>query len=274
MSSTGKSIRMNRFRYPKSRLGLIVPIDHGLTIGAVAGIESVSRIGAWIAHPAITGIIAHKGIVERLAARGLLGGAGVMVHLNGMSTLAPSADRKEMLTTVESAVRLGADGVSVQVNFDGKNDAHNLQLLGAVADTAGRYGLPLLTMLYDKVQSDSTDKRIARLRHLMRITIELGSDSIKIGAPESLADIPAILDSLSEDASIYFAGGPLGSDEDLHALTTAAIAHGAAGLCVGRNVFQRPDPSEALAKLGAMLKRPAKQVTVPFKLELLEHGIH
>ena len=182
---------------------------------------------------------------------------------------------KPSITTVESAVRLGADGVSVQVNFDGKNDSHNLSLLGAVADTAGRYGLPLLTMLYDKVRTDSADKRIARLRHLMRITIELGSDAIKLAAPESLADIPAILDSLSEDTNIYFAGGPLGSDDDLHALTTAAIAHGAAGLCVGRNVFQKPDPSEALSKLGAMLKRPEKTLgTVPFKLELLEHGIH
>ncbi|HEV8241009.1 MAG TPA: aldolase [Thermoanaerobaculia bacterium] len=255
MSSAGKRIRWSRFRYPQSRFGLIVPIDHGLTVGPMPGLESVAQVGRWIAHPGITGIIAHKGIVERLAAHDCLRGLGVMVHVNGMSTLAPAPDTKEMLTTVESALRLGADGVSLQVNFDGSNDGHNLRLLGGVVDAAAAYGLPVLSMVYDKVETRERGRRVERMRHLMRIAVELGTDAIKIAAPDDLRELPELLSGLCEDAAIFVAGGAKRSDAELYELTAAAAAAGASGLCVGRNVFQRPSPAAVLDDLSAILRR-------------------
>jgi len=263
IGSAGKQIRWSRFRYPRSRFGLIVPIDHGLTVGPMAGLESVSQVGRWIAHPGITGIIAHKGIVERLAAHDCLRGLGVMVHLNGMSSIAPAPDQKEMLTTVESALRLGADGVSVQVNYDGKNDGHNLRLLGAVVDDAAGYGLPVLAMVYDKVEARERGKRVERLRHLMRIAIELGVDAIKIAAPEDLGELPDLLAGLCEDAAIFVAGGAKRSDAELFELTALAAAAGASGLCVGRNVFQRPSPAAVLDDLSAILQRAERALAGP-----------
>jgi fructose-bisphosphate aldolase, class I len=253
---TGKNIRWRRFRSSDSGHSLIVPIDHGLTIGPIAGVSNISDMARWIRHPAITGIIAHKGIVERLAARGLLGSVGVMVHLNGMSTLAPTPNRKEMLTTVETAVRLGADAVSVQLNFDRESDSHNLALLGQVVDAAQSYGLPVLTMVYDKVETNDAKASRARLRHLMRIAIELGTDAIKIGPPAALSEIEPLLEGICEDVAVLFAGGALGSDSELLALARAGRLAGAAGLCVGRNTFQRETPGDILAKLQTVLGSP------------------
>jgi fructose-bisphosphate aldolase, class I len=255
---TGKSIRWRRFRSSGSGHALIVPIDHGLTLGPIAGVGSISEMARWIGHPAITGIVAHKGIVERLAARGLLGGMGVMLHLNGMSSIAPTPNRKEMLTTVEHAVRLGADAVSVQLNFDRLSDAHNLGLLGGVVDAAQSFGLPVLTMIYDKVEVSDAKASRARLRHLMRIAIELGTDAIKIGPPEELREIAPLLEGLAEDVAVLFAGGALGSDGEVLALARASRLAGAAGLCVGRNTFQREAPGEILGKLQAVLTHPER----------------
>jgi fructose-bisphosphate aldolase, class I len=261
MSASGKQIRLGRFFYPHSRLGMIVPMDHGLTIGPVEGLKNVSEIANWIGHPGITGIIAHKGMAERLGARGLLRGMGVIIHLNGMSTLSGKSDQKELLTSVETAICLGADAVSVQVNFDGSNDAHNLKLLGTVVDEAQSCGLPVLTMLYDKVLSEKSEQRIHRMRHLMRVTMELGTDLLKIGAPDGgLGEIPPLLEGLSEDVPIFFAGGMITSDTELVALTECAIQHGGAGLCVGRNVFQRPSPMETLNRLSSLLIRAGHRV--------------
>jgi fructose-bisphosphate aldolase, class I len=254
--NTGKSIRWRRFRSSDAGHSLIVPIDHGLTIGPIPGVSSVSDMARWIRHPAITGIVAHKGIVERLAARGLLGSVGVMVHLNGMSTLAKAPDRKELVTSVETAVRLGADAVSVQLNFDRDNDSHNLALLGQVVDAAQSYGLPVLTMVYDKVETNDAKASRARLRHLMRITIELGTDAIKIGPPAVLSDIEPLLEGICEDVAVLFAGGALGSDTEILALARAGRLAGAAGLCVGRNTFQREAPGEMLAQLQMVLGSP------------------
>src|SRR5262245_8825434 len=108
-TSTGKKIRLQRFM--SRGAGVVVPIDQGLTMGPVRGLGSIREVASWIAHSAIDGVIAHKGIVERLGERGLFAGRGVMVHLNGMSMLGGRPDTKEMLTSVEAAMRLGADAV-------------------------------------------------------------------------------------------------------------------------------------------------------------------
>jgi fructose-bisphosphate aldolase, class I len=268
MAYAGKLLRLSRFRYRGSRCGLIVPIDHGVTIGPVEGLVSVGRIGRWIGHPGVTGIIAHKGLIERLAQRDLIGKLGVMLHLNGMSTLAQKPDSKEMLTGIETALRLGADGVSVQANYDGSNDAHNMTLLGAVVDEAHRYGLPVLTMLYDKVVAPNAQNRIERLRHLMRISLELGSDVLKIATPPSLDDIPEILDGLCEDIPVFFAGGELCSDDQLVDMTERAVRSGAAGLCMGRNVFQRESADALLSRLSGLLMSEGIEAPVSSRVDV------
>jgi fructose-bisphosphate aldolase, class I len=262
---TGKMIRSSRFRYPGNKTGLIVPIDHGLTIGPVKGLRNTNEIATWIQNPAICAIVAHKGMVERLVAQDALQGKGVILHLNGMGSFAPTPNRKELLTSLETALSLGVDGVSVQINFDGESDAHNLVLLGKVVDGARRYSLPVLTMLYDKVNGSGDELgRLKRLRHLIRTTIELGTDSIKLSPPRSTQELHAVLEDAKEDVDIYFAGGELSPDEELLDLAAQAVQNGAAGLCVGRNVFQRNDPSLILSRLRSVLvSHSQRQISIP-----------
>jgi class I fructose-bisphosphate aldolase/fructose-bisphosphate aldolase/2-amino-3,7-dideoxy-D-threo-hept-6-ulosonate synthase len=176
-----------------------------------------------------------------------------------------------MVTSVETALRLGAEGVSIQVNFDGKTDAQNLGLLGTVVDRCLGYGLPVLTMVYDKVAASEESLRIERQRHLMRIAVELGTDAIKIAPPSSLAGVAPLLEGITDDVAVFFAGGALASDEALFTLTKEALACGAAGLCVGRNIFQRPSPGEFLSQLSRLMRLPEE--TVPAVREV-RHGLH
>jgi class I fructose-bisphosphate aldolase/fructose-bisphosphate aldolase/2-amino-3,7-dideoxy-D-threo-hept-6-ulosonate synthase len=249
MNGVAKQIRWSHFLDRRSRRGIIVPIDHGLSIGPVEGLATVEQVSRWIGHPGITGIIAHKGLVERLGGYGLLRGLGVMVHLNGMMSLASMPDRKERLTTVEAALRLGADAVSVQLNFDGTNDAHNLTLLGAVVDEAQRYGMPVLTMLYDKVSCDGPEHRLSRLRHLMRACVELGTDALKLAVPEELSQLPGLLEGIREHTAVFFAGGAVRSEDELLLMAQEVVRCGATGLCVGRNIFQRESAGATLTSL-------------------------
>ena len=245
-----KKIRMGRILRSTSGRGLVVPIDHGLTLGPIAGIESVRRISRFIRNPAIEAVIAHKGIISQLGSRGLLAGRGVILHVNGMSSLAESPDDKELLTAVSMAPRIGADAVSLQLNFNGKNDATNLRRLGRVVDEAEVLGLPVLTMLYDKVQVDDVDQRARRLRHLLRATIELGTDLVKIGYDEALTKILA---DIREDVAVLVAGGPLSSQAEIFAQVSHALTAGAAGVCIGRNVFASEDPNGFLQSLAQIV---------------------
>ena len=208
------------------------------------------------APPAINGVIAHKGMVARLASAGVLAGRGVMVHLNGATAIGEEPDTKHLLTGVETALRLGADGVSVQVNFRPDNDAHNLGVLGRVVDEAERYGLPVLAMVYPAGVVDDETVAMARHRHFLRIAFELGVDAVKTAPPQHLEDIPLLLDGV-DDLTVLFSGGSLASDESLISLAKAVATAGAGGLCVGRNVFQRTEPDGILAQLRAGAGRVA-----------------
>lgn len=259
MEGVAKKIRWSRFLDRKSGRGIIVPIDHGLTAGPLEGLDSMAQIARWITHPGITGVIAHKGMVERLGGRDLLRGLGVIIHLNGMTSIAPRPDRKERLTSVDAALRLGADAVSLQLNFDGANDAHNLTQLGGVVDEAQRHGLPVLTMLYDKVPCDDQAARVQRLRHLMRACVELGTDALKLAAPAVLSEVPVLLAGVQEHTAVFFAGGSLCSEEEMLRLAREVADCGAAGLCVGRNVFQRESAEGFLTRLQQVLLPPAEK---------------
>jgi class I fructose-bisphosphate aldolase len=250
-TTSGKVIRWSRFVGQASGRGLIVPIDHGLTLGPIDGLVSVRDMGRWMRHPAINGVIAHKGMIGRLADAGLLAGRGVMVHLNGATAIGERPDTKHLLTSVETALRLGADGVSVQVNFRPDNHAHNLGVLGRVVDEAERYGLPVLAMVYPAGPVDA-DSAAGQHRHFLRIAYELGVDAVKTAPPENLETIPDLLSGV-EDLSVFFSGGSLSSDESLISLAKAVANGGAGGLCVGRNVFQRPDPESILNQLRDVL---------------------
>jgi class I fructose-bisphosphate aldolase/fructose-bisphosphate aldolase/2-amino-3,7-dideoxy-D-threo-hept-6-ulosonate synthase len=270
MNGTAKRIRWSHFVDRRSGRGIIVPMDHGLTIGPVEGLASVEQLSRWIGHPGITGIIAHKGMVERLGSHGLLKGIGVMIHLNGMMSLAPTPDRKERLTSVEAALRLGADAVSLQLNFDGKNDAHNLAQLGEVVDEAQQYGLPVLTMLYDKVSCDAREQRVTRLKHLMRACVELGTDALKLAAPDDLALMPTLLEGIKEHTAVFFAGGAMRSEAEILMMAEEVVRCGATGLCVGRNIFQRESARATLSRLQevildnhALLQEPSVNWNLP-----------
>ncbi|MFM0068918.1 class I fructose-bisphosphate aldolase [Paraburkholderia aspalathi] len=254
MSYVGRKLRERRILFPESRRGLIVPVDHGLTLGPIAGMLSTDDLEAWIGCSHISAVLGHKGLIERLILRDMLHPTtGVIVHLNGMASLSRDADTKVMVSSIDAALQLGADAVSIQVNFTEENFAHNFAMLGEVTDAAHEAGLPILTMLYDKVKS-TPPENIARLNHFVRIVAELGSDAVKLAFPESMHEIPELVARHSRDIRIFFAGGERVTEQTLVATTREAIIHGASGLCIGRNVFQHAQPRALLRCLAECVK--------------------
>jgi fructose-bisphosphate aldolase, class I len=256
MFDIGRTRRWNRFIDPRGGKALIVPIDHGLTLGPVAGLDNMHAIQAWMGSGMLTGTIMHKGMVERLnGARGI----GLMIHLNGSVHVdagagAPSGAVmcKPQLTTVDEALRLGADAVSVHLDMSPHSAGHYLALLGQVVEHAHARGLPVLAMLYDKTDGDID---LVRHRHFMRAAIEVGADVLKVQPQKDLQSLPELLGGMQMHTPVLFAGGKLASDSDLLALAKATVQCGAAGLCVGRNVFQRPDPVECLMRVNHVLNQ-------------------
>lgn len=248
MSILGQQKRWQHF-FKEGHRSIIVPIDHGLTLGPIPGIETVNEIMSWANDPCIDGIVAHKGMIERLLKCGLKNKA-IMMHLNGMCSIAKNPDRKEMLSTVEHASQLGVDAVSIQMNFNGATDAQNMIMLGKVVEKAKSNGMPVLAMLYNKNKNNIS---VESTRHYIRIAYELGVDAVKVGFMESKSELSKLLDGLSLDVDIFLAGGEYMDDNKFFDALTTASNQNIRGLCVGRNIFQRKDKTSFLKIIRSIL---------------------
>ncbi len=251
MTYIARKRRWSRFVDPQSGSTLIVPLDHGLTIGPVTGIDRLEDMVRWLSRGLLTGVVVHKGLAERL---GLAIDCGMMIHLNGALSVDAQPDRKLLLTSVEASLRLGADAVSVQTNFSPTTAGDNLRLLGSVVDDAHSFGLPVLAMLYDKTGSGSSSERMTRMRHFIRAAIEMDVDAIKLAAPDDPSAIAELMDGVQSHTSVVFAGGERKSHAQLLDLARAIVQCGGAGLCIGRNVFQHDNPCDILAELLGALR--------------------
>lgn len=245
--------RWQRFVDSASGKALIVPMDHGLTMGPLEGICHLDRIASWLDADVATGVVVHKGLVQRL---GTIPGMGLMIQLNGALSIDEQPDVKSMLTSVKAAIRLGADAVSVQANFSSHTARHSLRLVGKVVDHAHAFGLPVLCMVYDKSEKPSGE--ISSLRHFMRAAVELGVDALKIAPPDELDKLPYILEGFNENTPVLIAGGVKGDAGQLLRLARAVVEHNAGGLCMGRNVFQRNNPRAFLASVLDVLRGDMK----------------
>ena len=259
MNSTGRGIRQRRLMFPDIDAGLIVPMDHGLTVGPIGGLDTLQSIKRWIGSRDISAVLLHRGMLECLSRHHLIGSnIGIVLHLNGMSGLAEDTDTKRMITTVESALQLGADAVSIQVNFHKTNISHNIEMLGAASSTAHSYGVPILVMLYNKIVEN--DDGVEGINKLIRMAVELGVDLLKLEVPRRLEDTRSILGQFLGDTKVLFAGGPMDESSGFLGNIKYILQQRCNGLCVGRNVFQSPRPRELLAQLASMIKEYSPQL--------------
>ena len=110
---TGKDIRLSRLFGHNERL-LIVPMDHGVTLGPVQGLKNIQETVSQVAQAGTNGVVVHKGLVRDLR-DSLKGSDYLIIHLL-FTALAPDSNRKELVSSAEHALS-GATAVSVHVNL-------------------------------------------------------------------------------------------------------------------------------------------------------------
>jgi DhnA family fructose-bisphosphate aldolase class Ia len=106
----GKKIWMERIMDRNSGKTVIIPMDHGVTVGPVAGLINMKETIRSIALRGANAIVMHKGLVGMaLKNRGEM---GLILHLSASTQIATDPNSKTLISTVEEAVRSGADAIS------------------------------------------------------------------------------------------------------------------------------------------------------------------
>ena len=243
----GKKRRLKRIFREDGRT-VIVPMDHGVTIGPVKGIENMQEIVDHLLKGGVDAILVHKGIAKNIDA----GNVGLIVQLSAMSNLSPNANNKVLVCTVQEAVRLGADAVSVHVNVGAQEEDKMLTRLGRVANECEIYGMPLLAMMYPrgpKIQNEHAPDVVA---HAARLGAELGADIIKTNYTGDVETFKAVVESCP--VPVLIAGGAKAKTaKDILKITSESMKAGGAGLSIGRNVFQHENPTLMVKALSAIV---------------------
>ena len=245
MKMIGKEIRLERIMDRNTGRAVIIPMDHGFTMGQIEGLRNMTGIVSEVSEAGANAIVLHKGMVKgghRKRGKDI----GLIVHLSASTSMNPDPNDKVIVCTVEEAVALGADAVSIHINLGAPNESRMIESAGAVVRDCNRWGMPLLIMIYPRGKGiDPTSPQA--IGHCVRVAEELGADLIKTtytGDPETFRQITEAC-----SVPVMIAGGEKGGD--LETLTTIrdAIGAGAAGVCMGRNAFQREDPGRFIGSI-------------------------
>lgn len=247
----GKTRRLKRI-FQKDNRTVIVPMDHGVTVGPIMGITNMQAITDKLIKGKVDAVLVHKGIAKRID----IDDAGLIVMLSGMSTLSPNVNAKVQVCSVQEALKLGADAVSVHVNVGAQDEDKMLANLGKVSEECDAFGIPLLAMMYPRGPKIANEHALEVVAHAARIGAELGADIIKTNYTGSIDSFKQVTESCP--APVVIAGGPkCKSPQEVLQTTFDALQAGAAGLSIGRNVFQAENPTAIAKALSAIVHENA-----------------
>jgi len=236
----GKQIRIERIINRNTGRIVVVPMDHGTTIGPIPGLEDMRETVTKVVNGGANAILMHKGMVQA-GHRGGGRDVGLVVHLSAGTSLSPDPNAKVPVCTVEEAIKLGADAVSIHVNVGAETDADMLRDFGDVSQSCMIWGMPLLAMVYTRGPKIQSEYDVKYVKHAARLGAELGADIVKVnytGSPESFREVIA-----GCPVPVVIAGGEkVETDEELLRMVAGSLEAGGAGASIGRNAFQHADP--------------------------------
>ncbi len=253
MSTIGKAIRLERILDRKTRRTVIVPMDHGISVGPISGLIDMPATVDMVAEGGANAVLGHMGLPLH-GHRGYGRDIGLIVHLSASSSLGPDPNHKVLVTTVEDAIRIGADAVSIHVNVGAEDEAEMLHDLGRTARTCDLWGMPLIAMMYPRGPKVRSEHGVEYVKLAARIGSELGADIVKTnytGSPETFREVVK-----GCNVPVVIAGGPkMDTEKELLQMVYDSIQVGGAGVAFGRNVFQAENPTLLVRKLCAIVHK-------------------
>ncbi|MFQ5558206.1 MAG: class I fructose-bisphosphate aldolase [Acidimicrobiales bacterium] len=240
--------RLNRIFGPDGR-AVIVALDHGLIDGPCPGFETPGATIAAVVEGGADAILTSYGIASRFAAR--LSRVGLILRSDGASSNlgSPSTGSIGPFFGAEEAARLGADALVVTALPGSDKEDATLENLARTAAAAHRWGIPVLGEMVPGGFNSPPEMRTAdAVAFAARLGAELGADFIK--APYC-ADYGTVTSSTY--VPVVILGGSKSSEIDMLGDIRAALDSGAAGVAIGRNVFQADDPVAMTAAIVALV---------------------
>jgi putative autoinducer-2 (AI-2) aldolase len=241
----GMKNRLARIFNPETGRTVMLAIDHGYFQGPTLGLERIDLSILPIAPYADT-LMLTRGILRSIVPPSYT--KAIVLRASGGPSILKELSNEQIAVDIEDAVRLNAAALAVQVFIGGENETQSVHNMTRLVDMGSRYGVPILA-----VTAVGTEmKRSARyFRLACRICAELGAHYVKTYyIPKGFASVTA-----SCPVPIVMAGGKKMPEIDALTMAYNAVQEGAAGVDMGRNIFQAESPAAMIQAVGATVHK-------------------
>lgn len=254
--SLGKQFRLKRV-IDEYGVSVICALDHGMTSPTfLAPLKEMSKR----VQEAVTGganvIMLSRGFAQRTV-EAFRKDTALALLLTASATGSTVPNQVVAVAAVEEALRLGADAVVVFVALTGPEEANMIRFVAEVGEACERLGMPFIA----EAEYPTTYKRVEELKdeygfdYLIRNTrlcAELGADIVKTNWPGDQDSFAQIVEATA--VPVVLAGGPRISDAELLQRMEQAMAVGAIGCSVGRNIFTHAHPEAMTRALARVIR--------------------
>ncbi len=228
----GMQNRLSRIFRPESGRTVMLAVDHGYFQGPTSGLERVD-VNILPIAPYADALMLTRGMLRTTVPPTYE--RGVVVRASGGPSVLKDLSNEQLAVDIEDAVRMNVSALAVQVFIGGECETQSIYNLTRLVDMGNRYGIPILGVT-------AVGKDMARnaryFRLACRIAAELGAHFVKTYyVEEEFETITA-----SCPVPIVMAGGKKLPELDALTMAYKAVSEGAAGVDMGRNIFQSDAP--------------------------------
>lgn len=239
----GMQNRLSRILDPNTGRTVMLAFDHGYFQGPTSGLERIDLNIAPLSE------LADALMCTRGALRSSIPPAtksGLVLRASGGPSILKDLSDEYTAMAMEDAVRVNADAVAVQVFVGGEHESRSIRNLTTLVDEGYRAGIPVLgvTAVGKELTRDARYLGLAT-----RIIAELGAQLVKTYyCEEGFSDVVA-----GCPVPVIMAGGKKLPELDALTMASNAVRAGAAGVDMGRNIFQSVDPEAMMRAVRAVV---------------------
>ncbi|HVN53163.1 MAG TPA: hypothetical protein VMT46_02450 [Anaerolineaceae bacterium] len=258
-----KELRLRRI-FAQDQRAVVVACDHAGFMGTVRGLEQPEKLIDQLVESGVDALLTTIGIARRFGSR--LGRMGLILRADGGASIrSPVMGNLQTLFSIEDACRLGADAVICMGMIGYPEEPSSLKNLAGLSAEAEKWGMPLVgEMLIQPKEGHCAAQDIG---FAMRIGIELGADVIKASYTGPLEEYRQARKACYRPV-IVLGGEKLKDEREMLQNVSDALAAGADGVAIGRNVWQHSDPTGvcralvALVHVGASVDRALEEIRI------------
>jgi fructose-bisphosphate aldolase/2-amino-3,7-dideoxy-D-threo-hept-6-ulosonate synthase len=256
-AGVGKSMRLKRVIDPKG-VSVICALDHGMT--SPIFLEPLSDVATRTAEAVRGGanvIMMSRGMT-RIAEPAFSPTTSLALLLSASANPDGTRPAVVQVAEVEEAARLGADAVVLFTALGGDSEPGMIRTLAGVGRECALLGIPLIAeaefpTTYAAVEELTEQYGFEYLRRNVRLCAELGADIVKTNWPGG-ADAFGRLVEAANGIPVVLAGGSRLEDRELLRRMEEAMAAGAIGCSVGRNIFMHVSPEAITRALSRVIR--------------------